>query len=110
LQQDEPSDLVIATGETRAIREFVELAFAEVGVEILWRGEGVDEKGFDRKSGKVLVEVDARYFRPAEVELLCGDSSKAQRLLGWKPKTALNELVKLMVKYDLQNDGYGGKE
>ncbi|MDR3162800.1 MAG: GDP-mannose 4,6-dehydratase [Helicobacteraceae bacterium] len=110
LQQDKPSDLVVATGETHTVREFAELAFAEVGTEIIWRGDGIDEKGVDRKSGRILVGIDARYFRPAEVKLLCGDSSKAQKLLGWKPKTTLKELVKLMVKYDLQNDNYGGAE
>ncbi|MDR0664443.1 MAG: GDP-mannose 4,6-dehydratase [Helicobacteraceae bacterium] len=110
LQQNTPSDLVIATGETHTIREFVELAFAQIGVEIVWRGEGINEKGIDRESGKTLVEIDARYFRPAEVELLCGDPSKAQKLLGWKAKTMLKELVKLMVEYDLRHDDYGGEE
>jgi GDPmannose 4,6-dehydratase len=110
LQQDKPSDLVIATGETHTIREFAELAFAEVGIAIEWRGSGIDEKGVDSKSGKTLVEVDARYFRPAEVELLCGDPSKAKALLGWTPKMTLKELVKLMVRYDLDNDNYGGEE
>ncbi|MDR1452227.1 MAG: GDP-mannose 4,6-dehydratase [Helicobacteraceae bacterium] len=93
-----------------AVREFAELAFAEVGIEIVWRGSGIDEKGADRKSGKTLVEIDARYFRPAEVELLRGDPSKARDLLGWSSKTSLKELVKLMVKYDLNNDNYGGEE
>jgi GDPmannose 4,6-dehydratase len=110
LQQDKPSDLVIATGKTHTIREFAELAFAEVGIAIEWQGSGLDEKGVDRESGKTLVEIDARYFRPAEVDLLCGDPSKARELLGWTPKTTLKELVRLMVKYDLSNDNYGGEE
>ena len=84
LQQDEPNDYVIASGETHSIREFVELAFKEVGIDILWSGSGVDEKGIDSKSKKTLVEVSSDYFRPAEVELLQGDPSKAEKDLGWK--------------------------
>jgi GDPmannose 4,6-dehydratase len=110
LQQDRARDLVIATGETHTIREFVEMAFAEIDVAIEWRGSGIDEKGVDRKTGAILVEVSPKYFRPAEVELLRGDPSKANEILGWRAKTTLKELVKLMVKYDLENDGYGGKE
>jgi len=110
LQQDKPVDYVIATGKTYTIREFVELAFKEVGVEIVWSGEGVNEKGIDKATGKVLVLVNPKYFRPAEVELLWGDPSKAMQELNWEPKTSLEELVKIMVKYDLENDNYGGKE
>ena len=102
LQQDKPDDFVIATGETRSVREFVELAFQETGVTIRWDGEGVDEKGFDSSSGKCLVEVDPRYFRPTEVDLLLGDPSKAERVLGWKRKISFNELVRGMVQQDLQ--------
>jgi GDPmannose 4,6-dehydratase len=101
LQQDKPEDFVIATGETHEVREFVELAFKEVGITIEWQGIGVEEKGIDKATGKVLVEVDQRYFRPTEVELLLGDATKAQEKLGWKPKTTLAELVSMMVKEDL---------
>ena len=86
LQQDKPQDYVLAMNETHTVREFVELAFAELGYEIEWQGTGVDEKGIDKNTGKVLVEVDPRYFRPAEVELLWGDSTKARTELGWEPK------------------------
>jgi GDPmannose 4,6-dehydratase len=101
LQADMPDDFVLATGETRSVREFVELAFAEVGRVIEWRGEGVDETGIDKKSGKTLVRVDPVYFRPTEVDLLIGDASKAHDKLGWKPKTTFMQLVKEMVAGDL---------
>lgn len=101
LQQDAPEDFVIATGETHEVREFVELAFREVGIEISWQGEGLMEKGMDKTTGKVLVEVDPRYFRPTEVELLLGDPAKAQKKLGWKPKIKLADLCAKMVKEDL---------
>ena len=87
LQADAPDDFVLATGETRSVREFVELAFAEVGRTIEWRGKGVDETGVDKKSGKTVVRIDPVYFRPTEVDLLVGDASKAREKLGWKPKT-----------------------
>ncbi|SHK18401.1 GDP-mannose 4,6-dehydratase [Tepidibacter formicigenes] len=102
LQQDKPDDYVLATGETHTVREFCELAFAELGYEIEWQGTGVDEKGIDKKTGRVLIEVDPRYFRPAEVELLWGDYSKAKKELGWKPKVSFKELVKEMVQSDLE--------
>lgn len=101
LQQDAPDDFVIATGNTHEVREFVELAFREVGIDIDWQGEGVFEKGVDRATGRTLVEVDPRYFRPTEVELLLGDASKAKAKLGWKPKTTLAELISLMIQEDL---------
>jgi GDPmannose 4,6-dehydratase len=102
LQYDHPEDFVIATGEMHTVREFCTLAFREVGIELNWQGEGMDEKGVDRKTGKVLVEVDAKYFRPTEVEQLLGDPSKARTLLGWNPrKTTFEELVKLMVRHDV---------
>lgn len=101
LQQDAPDDFVIATGNTHEVREFVELAFREVGIDIDWQGEGVSEKGVDRATGRTLVEVDPRYFRPTEVELLLGDASKAKAKLGWKPKTTLAELISLMIQEDL---------
>jgi len=110
LQQDEPQDYVIATGETHTVREFVEVAFKEVGINIEWQNTGVDEKGIDKNTGKVLVEVDEKYFRPAEVELLLGDPSKAEKELGWERKVSFKELVSGMVKYDLENDDFGGKE
>jgi len=110
LQQDKPQDFVIATSETHTVREFVELAFKEVDINIRWQGNGIDEKGIDDKTGKVLVEVDEKYFRPAEVELLLGDPSRAEKELGWKRKISFQELVSGMVKYDLENDGFGGKE
>ena len=110
LQQDKPQDFVIATGETHTVREFVELAFKEIDIDIKWQGNGVDEKGVDDKTGKVLVEVDTKYFRPSEVELLLGDPSKAEKELGWKRKISFQELVSGMVKYDLENDSFGGKE
>ena len=102
LQQDKPEDFVIATGQTHEVREFVTLAFKEVGIDIKWQGEGIDEKGLDELTGRVLVEVDSRYFRPTEVELLLGDATKAQQKLGWKPKTTLEELCAMMVREDLK--------
>ncbi len=103
LQQDVPQDYVIATGEQHSVREFTELAFREAGIELEWRGQGVSEKGMCKKSGKVLVEVDEKYFRPAEVETLLGDPTKARTELGWNPTaTSFEELVKIMVKHDLE--------
>ena len=101
LQQDQPDDYVLATGETHTVREFVELAFACVGREIVWRGEGVDEVGVERRSGQQLVRVDPRYFRPTEVDLLLGDPSKAREKLGWRHRTGFAELVREMVEADL---------
>jgi GDPmannose 4,6-dehydratase len=101
MQQDEPDDYVIATGETHSVREFVELAFREVGIEIEWQGIGVDEVGVDRASGNILIEIDPRYHRPTEVDLLLGDPTKAKEKLGWNSKVGLNELVKMMVHSDL---------
>ena len=101
LQQDEPEDFVIATGETRTVREFCDLSFARAGIGLEWRGDGQDEKGFERGTDRVLVEIDPRYFRPTEVELLLGDASKAKAKLGWTPQTSFDELVHLMVDSDL---------
>ena len=102
LQQDEPDDYVLATGETQTVRSFVEKAFAEVGVTIEWSGEGVDEVGRDVASGRDLVLVDPRYFRPTEVEILVGDPGKAKRKLGWSATTTLAELIAEMVREDLK--------
>jgi GDPmannose 4,6-dehydratase len=101
LQQERPDDYVLATGEAHSVREFVEKAFACVGRVIEWHGSGIGEKGIDRSSGKVLVEVDSRYFRPTEVELLVGDPSKAYKRLGWRYRTGFDELVREMVSADL---------
>jgi GDPmannose 4,6-dehydratase len=110
LQQPEPDDYVIATGETHTVRRFVEMAFAVVGREIEWRGEGVNECGVERGTDRVLVQVDPRYFRPAEVELLLGDPSKARTKLGWSARTSIEELVEMMVRYDLAHDSYGAPD
>ena len=101
LQQDEPDDYVLATGETTSVRTFVEWAFADVGITIRWEGEGVDEKGYCTETGRCLVEVDPRYFRPTEVDLLIGDPTKARTRLGWKHETSVRELVREMVREDL---------
>src|SRR6476469_8410041 len=101
MQQQEPDDYVLATGEKHSVREFAEKAFAHIGRRIEWHGAGVDEKGIDQVTGQVLIEVDARYFRPTEVELLLGDPSKAHQRLGWHHKTTFDELVKEMVEADL---------
>lgn len=103
MQQDEPDDYVIATGEYHSVREFTSLAFARAGIQLRWEGEGIDEKGIDIASGKILVEVDPRFFRPAEVEQLLGNPTKAKEKLGWNPrKTSFEELVNLMVDADMK--------
>jgi GDPmannose 4,6-dehydratase len=109
LQQDEPKDYVIATGKTYTVRDFVNLAFSEVGYDLEWEGNGLDEVAKDAKTGKILVSIDPRHFRPAEVELLLGDPTKAERDLGWTAKTLLRDLVSEMVQYDLMYDSYGDK-
>ena len=103
LQHDVPEDFVIATGEMHTVREFATLAFKEAGIELRWEGEGVNEKGIDVATGKSLVEVDPKYFRPSEVEQLLGDPTKAKTLLGWDPcKTSFEELVSIMVRHDME--------
>jgi GDPmannose 4,6-dehydratase len=102
LQHKEPDDFVIATGQNHSVREFVERAFREVGISIVWKGSGLDERGIDSETGKELVLVDPRYFRPTEVDQLLGDGSKAKDLLGWTPKCSFTELVKRMVVADLK--------
>tara|TARA_B100000378_G_scaffold42955_2_gene32252 strand:- start:15473 stop:16561 length:1089 start_codon:yes stop_codon:yes gene_type:complete len=102
VQQDEPGDYVLATGETTSVRDFVLWAFEDAGIPIEFRGAGVDEKGYCRKTGRCLLEIDTRYFRPTEVDLLLGDPSKAQRELGWRHETPVRELVREMVAADMQ--------
>jgi GDPmannose 4,6-dehydratase len=101
LQQHEPDDFVIATGEMHSVREFAELAFREVGIDIEWQGTGVNEKGVNATNKDVLIEIDARYFRPTEVDILMGDPSKAREKLGWEAKVGFEELVKMMVEGDM---------
>jgi GDPmannose 4,6-dehydratase len=101
LQQDEPDDFVIATGEQHTVREFVERAAARLDIALTWRGGGVDERGIDEVTGKTVVKIDPRYFRPTEVETLLGDASKARRQLGWVPETSIDELIDEMVAADL---------
>ncbi|SRR5579859_213140 len=105
LQQDKPDDYVLATGESHSVREFAELAFAEIGRTIAWEGSGLDEIGRDATNGQVLVRIDPARFRPAEVDELCGDSSKAQRVLSWRPVTTFPQLVAEMVAADLDISG-----
>ena len=107
LQQDKPSDYVIASGETYSVRDFTNLAFEVVDIELEWTGSGVDEIAIDKKTGKKLVEVDKNYFRPSEVEILHGDPSLAEKEIGWKRKISFNDLVSEMVNYDLKYDNYG---
>jgi GDPmannose 4,6-dehydratase len=102
LQQNTPEDYVIATGETHTVREFCDRTFARVGIEVVWEGEGLHERGIDRATGTVIVEIDPRYLRPTEVELLLGDASKARTQLGWSPRTSFAELVDLMADHDLE--------
>lgn len=108
LQQEKPQDYVLAMNETHTVREFVELAFGELGYNIIWEGSGIDEKGIDKNTGKVLIEVDPRYFRPSEVELLWGDSTKARKELNWKPNYSFIDLVKEMLASDLEEMKNGG--
>lgn len=102
LQQNEPNDYVLATNETHTVREFVELAFKEVGIDIEWKGKGVEEKGYDKSTGRILVDVNPKYFRPAEVELLWGDCTKAEKELNWKRKINFKGLVAMMVNSDMK--------
>jgi len=102
LQQEKPDDYVIATGENHSVREFVECAFREVGMDLMWEGSGIDEVGVEKATGKVRVRIDARYFRPTEVDTLLGDAGKAREKLGWTPRMSFDELVKVMVREDLK--------
>jgi GDPmannose 4,6-dehydratase len=110
LQQDHPDDYVIASGETYTVRQFAEWAFEAVGIRLRWEGDGVNERGVEEGTGRVRVVVDARYFRPAEVDLLWGDPAKARDKLGWRPRTGIRELIDIMVRYDMNNEGFGGAE
>ena len=100
MQYDKPDDYVIATGEEHSVREFTELAFKEIGIKLHWEGEGINEKGID-EDGKVRVEVSEKFFRPAEVDVLRGDASKAKKVLGWKPEVLFEEMIGKMVRYDI---------
>jgi GDPmannose 4,6-dehydratase len=102
LQRETPDDYVIATGITTTVRDFITMAFKEFDIELEWNGQGTAEKGIDRKTGKILVEIDPKYFRPAEVDVLAGDAAKAEKQLGWKPVVQLPELVKMMTAGDLK--------
>lgn len=102
LQQKKPDDYVLATGENHTIRELIEYAFKFIGVDIVWKGKGINEKGIDRKTSKVMVEVSPKFYRPAEVDLLLGDASKAKKVLGWKPKTKFKDLIRIMVEEDIK--------
>jgi GDPmannose 4,6-dehydratase len=102
LQQDKSDDYVIATGESHSVREFVEKAFYQTGITIVWEGSGVDEKGKNEETGETLVRIDPRYFRPTEVDYLLGDASKARSELGWEPTVSFDELVRIMVTEDLK--------
>jgi GDPmannose 4,6-dehydratase len=101
MQQEQADDYVVATGKMYSVRQFVEMAAKYIDVEIAWEGKGVDEKGYDAKTGKLIVEVDPRYFRPAEVELLIGDPTKAKEVLGWEPRVTLEEMIGIMMQHDL---------
>lgn len=102
LQYNTADDFVVATGETHSVREFVELSFLHAGIDIIWEGEGIDEKGYDKKTGKSIIGIDPWYFRPTEVDHLVGDASKAKNLLGWEPKVKFQELVEIMMKHELE--------
>lgn len=102
LQQEKPEDFVISTGKAYSVRDFIKEAAKHIKVDIEWKGEGVNEKGYDKKTGKVIIEIDPKYFRPAEVDLLLGDSSKAKEKLNWEPETTFEELVEIMMKHDLK--------
>ena len=104
LQQEKPDDYVLATGESHSVREFAEKAAKILGIGLIWKGKGLEEKGIEKKTGKVIIEIDPIYFRPAEVDLLIGDPGKAKRALGWKPKVKFRELVKIMTKADYEEE------
>ena len=104
LQQKQPDDYVLATGETHSVRGFIEECAKLLKIDLAWKGKGLKEIGYDKKTKKVLIKIDSRYFRPAEVDLLLGDPSKAKKKLGWKPKTNFKQLVKIMLEADMQKE------
>jgi len=104
LQYEKPDDYVVATGETHSVREFVEKSCEILGIDLMWKGKGVEEKGIDKNTGKTIIEIDPIFFRPTEVDLLIGDYSKAKKILGWTPKTKFSELTKLMIEYDFEQE------
>jgi GDPmannose 4,6-dehydratase len=109
LQQSEPQDYVVATGETHSVREFVDIAFKSAGFDVEWSGTGVNEIAIDKKSGKIVMRIDPKFYRPAEVDFLVGDYTRAKRLLGWSPKTTFKQLVGIMLERDLKlvaTEGY----
>lgn len=105
LQQSEPDDYILATGETHSVREFIEEAAKAAGIDLIWKGEGINEVGIDNNTGKIIIKIDLKYFRPAEVDLLCGDASKAKEKLGWEPRVKFKNLVKIMMIVDLKREG-----
>ena len=104
MQAENPGDYILSTSETHSVREFIEESAKVLGINIKWKGSGINEKGIDKKTGKTIIEIDPKYFRPAEVDLLIGDNSKAKKELGWKPKTPFKKLVKLMIEADLERE------
>jgi GDPmannose 4,6-dehydratase len=102
LQQEKPEDFILATGETHSVKEFIDTVFSELEMDLVWKGEKENEVGISKKDNKVLVEVDPRYYRPTEVELLIGNPAKAKKILGWAPKTTFRELAKMMAKADFE--------
>ena len=105
LQEEKPDDYVIATGETHSVRELVEHAGSLLGYDIAWRGEGLEEEGFDKESGKVLISIDKKYYRPSEVDILQGDATKAKQKLNWEPKVKFKNLIKLMMEEEFNERG-----
>lgn len=110
LQQDKPDDYILATNETHTVREFAEKTAEHLGIDLIWKGKGINEKGIDKKTGKTIIEIDPKYFRPAEVDILLGDYSKAKKELDWKPKVRFNELVEIMAKADYDNESALGSK
>jgi GDPmannose 4,6-dehydratase len=106
LQQDKTDDYVLATGKTYTVRDFCSMAFKEIGIDLVWEGKGVEECGIDEKSGKILIEVESQYFRPTEVNVLCGNAEKARKALGWESKTSLEDLIAMMVRHDIEQEKY----
>jgi GDPmannose 4,6-dehydratase len=104
LQQDTPDDYVLATGKAYTVREFCSMAFKEIEIDLVWKGVGVEECGIDKKSGKILIEVESQYFRPTEVNVLCGNPEKARKALGWESKTSLEDLIAMMVRHDIEHE------